>query len=1153
MPATTTLLGLVTPTQGTLSGTWGDTVNYGISDYVDISVAGTLTLTNDGAVTLANTTGSSAGSNITSSLTGAGTVTAQFAIVKVTGTLTTAKVVTGPSYSKTYTVVNSATGGIVTFKASGQTGVSVAVGETAFVYFNGTDYVKVAGTVAVSSFQTSLGGLTPSTATTGVVTLAGTLNTTSGGTGLASYTAGDLSYYASGTAFTKLAIGTAGQILTSSGSAPQWSTLSGVAVTTFSAGTTGFTPNTATSGAITLAGTLATTNGGTGLTSFTSGGVVYASSTSALATGSALTFNGTALTALNNSTAQSIIFSRTSATARNWALGIDGDGAFRLTDSTSSNVILSAGAAGLTTLTAITELVFKANNTEQMRLTSTGLGIGTTSPTQKLDVVLSSATAYSSGVTGNGLRLYNSSTTTGQFVGITFNGEPTSGNGGLATIMGTTTGSGNMDLTFSTRGSATLAERARIDSSGNVGIGTTSPVSRLHVLSSGLTVDAGTAQLVTRNDGPYISIGHSNWAGTSYAAIGGTVTDGTANTLGVMRFFIRATTADANLTERMRLDTSGNLMVGTTTAVSKVTIQDGALAFSGNASAPAGNVAIYRGGSADNLIFSTGGSERGRIGSGGQFLFGNSTENVSRWGRALFDYPSSTSNPTIALRNSTTRASGNKYGMLFADSTDETNAAVYVEQGGSGNNSASLLFGTNAGTGGTTFSAVTERMRITAAGAVSIAGIASTKNMFQVGSSNSTLSGWILGNNSAGSGGIWSTSVTPSGTNYTLLADGGTTTLNSTTATVFAISNSEKARISSSGNFGIGTSSPAAGLHVSNTFGNQVRLQETSGTFFDIAVGSRFDLKNAAGTTIVSIAQSGAPVGTQLNLDSSGRLGLSVVPSAWISSALQINQGALFAKTYSASNTQLILANNAYVAASTDFKYIQTGPTTAFTQNTGGGFFWNYAASGSADAVITYTTLMTLETGGNLLVGTTTSSGKLTVTDAGNTAQVAYIENTNSGLNNRVVSLNASRNATSSEYQFFVCSITGVETKFIIQNSGNAQNRNNSYGAISDAKLKENIVDATPKLADLMQVKIRNYNFRTSPQEKQIGVVAQELETIFPSLIDESKDRDEEGNDLGTTTKAVKYSVFVPMLIKAIQEQQAIIESLKARLDAANL
>jgi hypothetical protein len=56
-------------------------------------------------------------------------------------------------------------------------------------------------------------------------------------------------------------------------------------VTTFSAGTTGFTPSSATSGAVTLAGTLATTNGGTALTSFTSGGAVYATSTSVLTTG----------------------------------------------------------------------------------------------------------------------------------------------------------------------------------------------------------------------------------------------------------------------------------------------------------------------------------------------------------------------------------------------------------------------------------------------------------------------------------------------------------------------------------------------------------------------------------------------------------------------------------------------------------------------------------------------------------------------------------------------------------------------------------------------------------------------------------------------------------------------------------------------------
>jgi hypothetical protein len=51
-------------------------------------------------------------------------------------------------------------------------------------------------------------------------------------------------------------------------------------------------------------------------------------------------------------------------------------------------------------------------------------------------------------------------------------------------------------------------------------------------------------------------------------------------------------------------------------------------------------------------------------------------------------------------------------------------------------------------------------------------------------------------------------------------------------------------------------------------------------------------------------------------------------------------------------------------------------------------------------------------------------------------------------------------------------------------------------------------------------------------------------------MVDETPDRDEDGNDLGTVTKSVKYSVFVPMLIKAMQEQQAIIEALTARIEA---
>jgi hypothetical protein len=200
MAAETAQLGLVTPTQGDLTGTWGNVVNNGITEYVNIAVAGTLTLTGDGAVTLANTTGNASVTNITSTLAGAGTVTAQFAVVKISGT-SVDKTVTGPSYSKTY-VVDNAGGNVVTFKAAGQAGVSIIASEKCTVYYNGSDYVKVASSTAdgVSTISFGSTGLTPNTATSGAVTVAGTLAVANGGTNLSSGTSGGvLAYTASGT------------------------------------------------------------------------------------------------------------------------------------------------------------------------------------------------------------------------------------------------------------------------------------------------------------------------------------------------------------------------------------------------------------------------------------------------------------------------------------------------------------------------------------------------------------------------------------------------------------------------------------------------------------------------------------------------------------------------------------------------------------------------------------------------------------------------------------------------------------------------------------------------------------------------------------------------------------------------------------------
>jgi hypothetical protein len=194
MAATTTLLSLVTPTQGTLSGTWGDTVNYGISDYLDIAIAGTLSFANDGAITLANTIGSASGNAIT-------TTTAQYMVIRITGTQSVAKVITGPSYSKLYMVDHAGGTSPVTFKAAGQTGVSIAVGEKCFVYYNGTDYIKI----------TSIGA-------------AGILGPADGGTGVSNNAAmtvtgsGNFAYTRTLTGATNVTFPTTGTLATLAGS-----------------------------------------------------------------------------------------------------------------------------------------------------------------------------------------------------------------------------------------------------------------------------------------------------------------------------------------------------------------------------------------------------------------------------------------------------------------------------------------------------------------------------------------------------------------------------------------------------------------------------------------------------------------------------------------------------------------------------------------------------------------------------------------------------------------------------------------------------------------------------------------------------------------------------------------------------------------------
>tara|TARA_R110002126_G_scaffold124358_1_gene266231 strand:+ start:1279 stop:3243 length:1965 start_codon:yes stop_codon:yes gene_type:complete len=131
--------------------------------------------------------------------------------------------------------------GIVYGNGTSALGVTAA-GTTGQVLIGNTGSAPTWGTISsslVSSFQTSLSGLTPSTATTGAVTLAGTLGPTSGGTGISSYAVGDLLFANTTTSLDRLTVGANGYVLASNGTAPAWipNTASGVSfvVTDFTA------------------------------------------------------------------------------------------------------------------------------------------------------------------------------------------------------------------------------------------------------------------------------------------------------------------------------------------------------------------------------------------------------------------------------------------------------------------------------------------------------------------------------------------------------------------------------------------------------------------------------------------------------------------------------------------------------------------------------------------------------------------------------------------------------------------------------------------------------------------------------------------------------------------------------------------------------
>jgi len=133
--------------------------------------------------------------------------------------------------------------------------------------------------------------------------------------------------------------------------------------------------------------------------------------------------------------------------------------------------------------------------------------------------------------------------------------------------------------------------------------------------------------------------------------------------------------------------------------------------------------------------------------------------------------------------------------------------------------------------------------------------------------------------------------------------------------------------------------------------------------------------------------------------------------------------------------------------------------------------------------------------------------------------------------------------------QYFINCQDSTTQRFYVLSDGDVINHDNSYGAISDENLKQQITGASSQWDDLKAVQVRNYKYNTDVDQYgdsddlwRLGVVAQELELVSPHLIKDTVDED------GNIIKAVKYSVLYMKAVKALQEAMERIETLESKV-----
>jgi len=447
-------------------------------------------------------------------------------------------------------------------------------------------------------------------------------------------------------------------------------------------------------------------------------------------------------------------------------------------------------------------------------------------------------------------------------------------------------------------------------------------------------------------------------------------------------------------------------------------------------------------------------------------------------------------------------------------------------------------FTTLASNGATTFTAGTASTSTTTGTAVITGGLGVS------GRINAANFDGIVGANTAAAGNFTTLGATGVATFSagTVLAPALTTTGDTNTGIffpaadtiAFTVGGGESMRLDSSGNLGLGTSSPATKLDISAsnpttrvkaaTTGWAYSLFSNDGGDFyigrDSSAGGAFGSANS--NVVWGVSANSTVFATnnteRMRIDSSGNVGIGVTPGSWSAyKALQVGLNTSLAGNTSGSVA--LLSSNALFDGSS-FKYITTDAASQYQQNTG-EHIWRTAASGSAGATLTFSERMRIDSSGNLLVGTTTNA----INDSNSVVIVSY----NGTVVGQVICNHGT--GTGSGERFADFGYAGSSIGSITQSGTTAV----LYNLTSDARLKTNIVDAPSGNID--DVKVRSFDWKSDGSHVEYGFIAQELVDVAPYAVHQPSNPEE--------MMAVDYSKLVPMMIKEIQDLKQRIKTLE--------